>query len=30
MSKAIGMVEFTSISRGIYATDQMLKTAKEE
>ena len=30
MSKAIGMVEFTSISRGIYATDQMLKTAEVE
>ncbi|MCG8566067.1 MAG: BMC domain-containing protein [Desulfobacterales bacterium] len=27
MRNAIGMVEFTSISRGIYAADQMVKTA---
>jgi len=30
MSKAIGMVEFTSIARGIYAADQMVKTADVE
>jgi microcompartment protein CcmL/EutN len=30
MSIAIGMVEFTSIARGIYATDQMLKIADVE
>ena len=27
MKNAIGMVEFTSIARGIYAADQMVKTA---
>lgn len=27
MYKAIGMIELTSIARGIYATDRMLKTA---
>ncbi|MBN1038351.1 MULTISPECIES: BMC domain-containing protein [unclassified Clostridium] len=30
MANAIGMVEFISISRGIYATDQMLKTSDVE
>lgn len=30
MSKAIGVVEFVSVSRGMYATDQMLKTAAVE
>lgn len=30
MSKAIGMIEFTSIARGIYAADQMVKTAEVE
>lgn len=30
MSKAIGMIEFTSIARGIYAADQMVKTADVE
>lgn len=30
MSIAIGMVEFTSIARGIYATDQMLKVSDVE
>jgi len=30
MSIAIGMVEFTSISRGIYVADQMLKIADVE
>lgn len=30
MSIAIGMVEFTSIARGIYATDQMLKISDVE
>lgn len=30
MSKAIGMVEFTSIARGIYAADQMVKTSEVE
>ncbi len=30
MSKAIGMVEFTSIARGIYAADQMVKTSDVE
>ncbi len=30
MANAIGMVEFTSIARGIYATDQMLKTSDVE
>jgi microcompartment protein CcmL/EutN len=30
MSKAIGMVEFTSIARGIYAADQMLKISDVE
>lgn len=30
MAKAIGMVEFTSIARGIYAADQMVKTADVE
>lgn len=28
MANAIGMVEFTSIARGIYAADQMLKTSE--
>ncbi|QXM05108.1 BMC domain-containing protein [Crassaminicella indica] len=30
MSKAIGMVEFTSIARGIYAADQMVKVSDVE
>lgn len=30
MSMAIGMVEFTSIARGIYAADQMVKVADVE
>lgn len=30
MPKAIGVVEFVSVSRGMYATDQMLKTAAVE
>jgi microcompartment protein CcmL/EutN len=30
MYNAIGMIELTSIARGIYATDQMLKTAYVE
>lgn len=30
MSKAIGMVEFTSIARGIYAADQMVKMSDVE
>ena len=30
MAKAIGMVEFVSIARGIYATDQMLKISDVE
>ncbi len=30
MAKAIGMVEFISIARGIYAADQMVKTADVE
>jgi microcompartment protein CcmL/EutN len=30
MSKAIGMVEFTSIARGIYAADQMVKISDVE
>lgn len=30
MANAIGMVEFTSIARGIYAADQMVKTAEVE
>lgn len=30
MANAIGMVEFTSIARGIYATDQMIKTSEVE
>ncbi|SKA75968.1 Carboxysome shell and ethanolamine utilization microcompartment protein CcmL/EutN [Caloramator quimbayensis] len=30
MSNAIGMVEFTSIARGIYAVDQMVKTSEVE
>ena len=30
MANAIGIVEFTSISRGIFATDQMLKSAEVE
>lgn len=30
MANAIGMLEFTSIARGIYTTDQMLKTAEVE
>ena len=30
MANAIGMVEFTSISRGIYSTDQMLKASEVE
>ncbi len=28
MSKAIGMVEYKTVSKGIYVTDQMLKTAE--
>lgn len=30
MSKAIGMVEFTSIARGIYVADQMVKASEVE
>ena len=30
MEKAIGMVEFSSISRGIYAADQMVKKSEAE
>lgn len=30
MAKAIGMVEFTSIARGIYAADQMVKVSDVE
>lgn len=30
MAKAIGMVEFTSIARGIYAADQMVKISEVE
>lgn len=30
MVKAVGMVEFTSISRGIYAADQMVKVSNVE
>lgn len=30
MSKSIGMVEFTSIARGIYTADQMVKTSDVE
>lgn len=30
MAKSIGMVEFTSIARGIYAADQMVKVAEVE
>lgn len=30
MAKAIGMVEFTSIARGIYAADQMVKVSEVE
>lgn len=30
MPRAIGMVEFVSIARGIYAADQMIKTADVE
>ena len=30
MQRAIGMVEFNSIARGIYAADQMVKTAEVE
>ncbi|WFD11759.1 BMC domain-containing protein [Tepidibacter hydrothermalis] len=30
MSNAIGMVEFTSIARGIYAADQMVKVSNVE
>ncbi len=30
MSKAIGMVELTSIARGIYVADQMVKTSEVE
>lgn len=30
MYRAIGMIELTSIARGIYATDRMLKTADVE
>lgn len=30
MSKAIGMVEFSSIARGIYAADQMVKISEVE
>lgn len=30
MYRAIGMIELTSVARGIYATDQMLKTAYVE
>lgn len=30
MSKAIGMIEFTSISKGIYVADEMVKTSDVE
>lgn len=30
MAKAIGMIEFTSIARGIYAADQMVKVSDVE
>ena len=30
MAKAIGMIEFGSIARGIYAADQMVKTSDVE
>ena len=30
MEKAIGMVEFNSIARGIYAADQMVKISEVE
>ena len=30
MANAIGMVEFTSIARGIYAADQMVKVSEVE
>jgi len=30
MAQAIGMVEFTSIARGIYAADQMVKVSEVE
>ena len=30
MAKAIGMVEFNSIAKGIYAADQMVKTSDVE
>ena len=30
MQKAIGMVEFSSIARGIYAADQMVKVSEVE
>jgi microcompartment protein CcmL/EutN len=30
MSKAIGMIEFTSIARGIYTADQMVKVSEVE
>ena len=30
MQRAIGMVEFTSIARGIYVADQMVKVSEVE
>ena len=30
MAKAIGMVEFNSIAKGIYSADQMVKTSDVE
>ncbi|MEI3338652.1 MAG: BMC domain-containing protein [Eubacterium sp.] len=30
MQKSIGMVEYNSIARGIYASDQMVKVAEVE
>ena len=30
MAKAIGMIEFNSIARGIYVADQMVKTSDVE
>ena len=30
MQRAIGMVEFSSIARGIYAADQMVKVSEVE
>ena len=30
MAKAIGMIEFNSIARGIYAADRMVKTSDVE